>query len=55
MHLGSLLIAFSEKLLVEDTLVMDQLEGLRHQLDELTLTAKSRAQTATEVGYVSTG
>ena len=29
---------------------MDQLEGLRHQLDELTSTAKSRAQTASEVG-----
>ena len=31
---------------------MDQLEGLRHQLDELTLTAKSRAKSATMVGYV---
>ena len=31
---------------------MDQLEGLRHQLDELTLTAKSRAKSADMLGYV---
>ena len=39
-----------ENLLIEDTLVMDQLEKLRHNVDELTLTAKSRARVATEVG-----
>ena len=41
-----------EKLLIKDMLVMDQLEGLRHQLDELTLTAKSRAKSADMLGYV---
>ena len=30
---------------------MDQLEGLRHQLDELIITAKSRAKSANLVGY----
>ena len=29
---------------------MDQLEKLRHNVDELTLTAKSRARVASEVG-----
>ena len=41
---------FLENLLIEDTLVMDQLEKMRHNVDELTLTAKSRARVASEVG-----
>ena len=45
-------VLFLETLLIEDTLVMDQLEKLRHNIDELTLTAKSRARVASEVGYV---
>ena len=37
--------------MIEDTMVMDRIHVLQQSLEELTITAKSRASSAGQVGY----
>ena len=41
-----------ERLLIEDTIVMDRLESMQNELENLTISAKQRAETAKSVGSV---
>ena len=41
-----------DDLMIEDTIVMDKIHVLHQSLEELTITAKSRASNAGKVGYV---
>jgi len=42
--------SFSDELMIEDTMVMDRIHVLQQSLEELTITAKSRASSAGQVG-----
>ena len=45
--------SFSDELMIEDTMVMDRIHVLQQSLEELTITAKSRASSAGQVGWVN--